>query len=164
MKSAIVEIFDFTRLAQGCVAGYEVSWPEVQFELEGISEPFSMTGIPEAIAQLLDKLVANAVSFQTAGTPIKIALEAAVTAHDASRITLVVINEGPKLAAAQPNTLFDPMVSTRSGEGQHLALGLYIARMIAEFNDGKVTLRDHRTGVAAAVELPGGRLTSRLLR
>ena len=56
------------------------------------------------------------------------------------------------------------MVSTRSGEGQQLGLGLYIARMIAEFHDGKVTLRNHLTGVEVAVELPGVRLTSRLLR
>lgn len=163
LHASEVEIFDFAELVRGCLAGYEIAWPETRFELEGADAPFRMTGVPEVIAQMLDKLVANAVSFHGDATPIRLSIERAASARGAESITLTISNDGPRLGAEQPAALFDAMVSTRSGEGEHLGLGLYIARMIAEFHDGSISLRNHESGVEAVVELPGVRLTSRLL-
>src|SRR6185295_13925465 len=92
-------------------------------------------------AQMLDKLVENAVDFAVAGTAIRISM-----GIDAR---LRVENQGPPLPDAIRESLFDSMVSLRterSGGTPHLGLGLHIARLIAEFHGG--TLR--------AENLPGG--------
>jgi len=164
LQASDVEIFDIASVLQGCVAGYRGAWPDTTFVLTGTDTPFRLTGIPEVLAQLLDKLVANAVSFHTADSPIEIELQQPES--DTDGVLLKVSNQGPLLATEQRATLFDAMVSTRAGEGEHLGLGLYIARIIAEFHGGTIELanRTDGSGVEARVELPGVRLTSRLLR
>ena len=64
---------------------------------------------PDLIAQMLDKLVANAVEF-AAGGPIEVRLE-----RDNGHAKLTVANDGPLLPDADPQRLFDSMVSVRSG-------------------------------------------------
>jgi signal transduction histidine kinase len=62
---------------------------------------------------------------------------------------LRVENQGPPLPDAIRDSLFDSMVSLRSersGGAPHLGLGLYIARLIAEFHGGALR----------AENLPGG--------
>ncbi|MBS01882.1 MAG: hypothetical protein CMQ24_04170 [Gammaproteobacteria bacterium] len=164
LEAGDVEIFDLAAVLRGCVAGYRSAWPDTTFELTGTGEAFSVTGVPEVLAQLLDKLVANAVSFHESGTPIRITLDRIDTTEPGVRLT--ISNSGPLLETEQQAALFDPMVSTRSGEGDHLGLGLYIARIIAEYHGGSISLanRADSSGVDAIVGLPGVRLTSRLLR
>jgi signal transduction histidine kinase len=104
-----------------------------------------MTGVPDAISQLLDKLVENALDFAAPGSAIRIALAA-----DARVARLSVSNEGPPIPAAMLPRLFDAMVSARGaghGRGGHLGLGLAIVRLVAAFHGGG----------ARAVNLPDGR-------
>jgi len=104
--------------------------------------------VPDAIAQLLDKLVENANDFAPPGTPISVSLQARGRGH-----VLAVQNAGPPLPEAAVARLFDSMVTLReplaggpAQDAAHLGLGLYIVRLVAEFHGGGVR----------AVNLPGG--------
>jgi two-component system, OmpR family, sensor histidine kinase ChvG len=90
-----------------------------------------IVGAPELVAQLLDKLIANAVEFATAD-PVTVALDVAP-----DTVRLAVDNLGPPLPAEMQGRLFDSMVSVRAaarGEEPHLGLGLYIVRLVAQFH------------------------------
>jgi dedicated sortase system histidine kinase len=141
LQAAERERFDAAAVLRGCVEGYRLAYASRIFELAVPAEPVMTSGSADLFAQMLDKLVENAVDFAAAGTSIRISLGA-----DAR---LRIENQGPLLPDAIRDSLFDSMVSLRgdrSGGVPHLGLGLYIARLIAEFHGG--TLR--------AENLPGG--------
>ena len=107
-----------------------------------------MLGAADLLAQMLDKLVENAADFASAGTAIRISL-----AGDAR---LRVENQGPALPEAIRDSLFDSMVSQRtehSAATPHLGLGLYIARLIAEFHGGTLHAENLPGGSGVAFEV-----------
>jgi two-component system, OmpR family, sensor histidine kinase ChvG len=149
------ERFDLAQVVAGCVDGYRAAYPQQRLELKlpsGGAVPFD--GAPELIAQMLDKLVANAVEFAKPGTPIEVTLEREVAA-----VRIAVSNEGPALPAGMGARLFDSMVSVREDRGAaapHLGLGLYIVRLIAEHHGGRASAatRHDVEGVTVSVVLP----------
>jgi two-component system sensor histidine kinase ChvG len=148
------ERFDLSHVVTGCVDGYRVAYPQHVLQLELPPGEVMFNGAPEMIAQMLDKLVANAVEFSAAGTPIAIRLERGDTG-----LCLSVENEGPLLPDAMRGRLFDSMVSVRGdqvSDAPHLGLGLYIVRLIAEAHRGRANAqnRDDGRGVVVSVELP----------
>jgi signal transduction histidine kinase len=148
------ERFDLAAVAAGCVDGYRAAYPGHAFELALPSGPLPVDGAPELIAQLLDKLIANAVEFGIPGTPVIVALE-----RDGDNVILRVENEGAPLPAGMHERLFDSMVSVRGeqkSEEPHLGLGLYIVRLIAGFHRGHVSAADRERGdgVVVSVSLP----------
>src|SRR6266513_933382 len=150
------ERFDLATVVAACVEGYRLAYPEKPFELERPQEKALTRGSPDLAAQLLDKFVANAVDFAAAGKrdePIRISLSVAN-----GFIELGVENKGPLLPEEMRGKLFESMVSVRGerrGEGKsvepHLGLGLYIARLIAEFHGGEVHARNLPSGEGVAV-------------
>jgi two-component system, OmpR family, sensor histidine kinase ChvG len=148
------ERFDLARVVAGCVDGYRVAYPQHELQLELPSGEVMFNGAPELIAQMLDKLVANAVEFSVEGTPIVVRLE-----RDDAGLRLAVENEGPPLPDAMSGRLFDSMVSVRGdqrSDAPHLGLGLYIVRLIAEAHRGRATAqnRGDGRGVVVSVTLP----------
>jgi two-component system sensor histidine kinase ChvG len=148
------ERFDLAHVVAGCVDGYRAAYPQQTLELSLPSGPVPFDGAPELIAQMLDKLVANAVEFAAPGTPITVALE-----RDGLGIRLSVANQGPPLPLKMHGRLFDSMVSVRTEQSRdepHLGLGLYIVRLIAEFHGGRASAsnRADATGVIVSVVLP----------
>jgi signal transduction histidine kinase len=148
------ERFDLAKIVAGCVDGYRAAYPQRQLDLMLPPGSFPVDGAPELIAQLLDKLVANAVEFGAPGTPIAIVLE-----RVEDGVSLQVENEGAPLPAGMQERLFDSMVSIRTvqkGDEPHLGLGLYIVRLIAAFHRGRVRAvdRDDGRGVAVSVTMP----------
>lgn len=131
LSAATREPFDAAAVVRGCVEGYRLAYPMRRFELAVPDEPVPLLGAADLLAQMLDKLVENAVDFAAAGTAIRISL--------GGNGRLRVENQGPPLPAAIRDSLFDSMVSLRGEAGgsvPHLGLGLYIARLIAEFHGG----------------------------
>jgi two-component system, OmpR family, sensor histidine kinase ChvG len=154
LRSAERERFDLTALVRGCVDGYRSAYRDTPFALELPGVALEVAGGADLAAQLLDKLVENAVEFSRAGEPVRIVLEAGEGAA-----LLRVENRGPPLPAEMRGRLFDSMVSLRSergGQAPHLGLGLYVARLIAEFHGGTIEARDLPAGdgVAVRVRLP----------
>lgn len=95
-------------------------------------------GSPELFAQMLDKILDNAVDFAHSNTQIILMLN-----KDES---LTVMNIGDGIPEGMADTLFDTMVSVRkeseNNDGLHLGLGLHIAKMIAEFHGLKIILQE----------------------
>jgi dedicated sortase system histidine kinase len=136
--------FDAAAVTRGCVEGYRLAYAPRRFDFDEPSAPAPVAGSADLLAQMLDKLVENAADFAAAESPVRIALKATP-----ETVIVRVENRGPPLPAAIRDSLFDSMVSQRaegSGGTPHLGLGLYIARLIAEFHGGALR----------AENLPGG--------
>lgn len=146
--------FDLAEVARECVSGYRLAYPERTFELKAPAQVFAVDGSPDLFAQLLDKLVANAVDFGRAGAPIRI--ELARAGHAAQ---LAVTNAGPPIPDEVRGRLFESMISVRSERAHshknepHLGLGLYIARLIAEFHGGNIAAANLPDGSGVSVRL-----------
>ena len=156
LESAERERFDLAGVVSGCVEGYRAAYPDRRFALERPEAPLMMTGVPDAFAQLLDKLVENAQDFAPAGTPIRVALGV-----EGRRAVLSVENEGPPLPEDMEARLFDSMVSMRgvaAPRGGHLGLGLFIVRLVAQAHGGTVSAQNlaKGSGVRFGVEVPLG--------
>ncbi|MCZ7599826.1 MAG: ATP-binding protein [Gammaproteobacteria bacterium] len=69
-----------------------------------------------------------------------------------------VANRGSRLPETMTERLFDPMVSVGSKDAtrSHLGLGLFIARLIAEYHQGSIKAENVDTpdGVLVRLELP----------
>jgi signal transduction histidine kinase len=147
------EPFDLAAVVAGCVEGYRLAYSGQAFELGLPARQALASGSPDLAAQLLDKLVANAVDFSREGEPIQVSLAVADGIAE-----LAVTNQGPPLPEAMRGKLFDSMVSIRSERGRdgrpgepHLGLGLYVARLIAEFHGGAISAENLESGSGVAV-------------
>jgi dedicated sortase system histidine kinase len=148
------ERFDLAAVVAGCVTGYRHAYPDNHFELRLPTTPVHVIGSPDLAAQMLDKLIENAVDFSPAEAPIELSVR-----PEGTEAVLRVANEGPLLPADLRGRLFDSMVSLRkdgTAKGPHLGLGLHIVRLIADFHGGSAAA-DNRAdgrGVELAVRMP----------
>lgn len=158
LQNAGCEAFDLRTVIAGCVEGYRGAYPGQGFAFDAGSGTLCIEGVPDAIAQLLDKLVANAMDFCAPGAAIAISLHG-----EGSEAVLSVGNTGPLLPQGLDQALFSSMVSVRpehhggvEGNVGHLGLGLYLVRLIADFHGGRATLKNRPDGggVTAIVALP----------
>ncbi|WP_026376505.1 proteobacterial dedicated sortase system histidine kinase [Aestuariibacter salexigens] len=149
------ETFDVNDVVKGCVEGYRYAYPSNTFSfVESISN-LPLAGAPDLFAQMLDKIISNAVDFSTPESDIRLHLWKKGTSS-----YLSITNLGTPLPDNSHLHLLDSMVSVRN-ESQmqegHLGLGLYIARIIAEYHGcaiGIENLPDH-TGVCVTLSIPG---------
>jgi len=151
-------VYDAREVVAGCVEGYRAAYPHMAFETRIMETPARIDGSPDLLAQALDKLAANAVSFGRLHTPIIVSVHG-----DQDGVVIEVGNTGPLLpdAADDPQRarLFDSMISLRDGtaDGEpHLGLGLYVVRLVAEFHHGRAAARNRAdgTGVMVGMRLP----------
>ena len=139
--------FDLVELVTGCVDGYQLSDPSRAYLAHVPSYPVHIHGSADRIAQLLDKLVDNAVEFGRDTSPIIVRISDLPNA-----ILLAVINDGPALPSELIERVFDPMVSSSSdARHSHLGLGLYIVREIAEFHQATVIAQNRQNGQGVEV-------------
>jgi dedicated sortase system histidine kinase len=146
--------FDLAALVREAVAAYGSAFPQRRFTCDVPGEPVRITGAPELIVQMLDKLIDNAVDFSAEEATISVDLRAAD-----DHVELSVANPGPPLPPEAATRLFESLWQSRSESDKrpHFGLGLYIVRLIAEFHGGS----------ARAENLPdekGARFTVRMSR
>ena len=146
--------YDLSAVVRGCVEGYRLAYPHSAFVLELPPGRLEVQGSPDLAAQLLDKLVENAVDFSHPGAPVRVSLE-----QSDGAASLTVSNKGPLLPDRMRTRLFESMISVRDAPGAatpHLGLGLYVARLIAQFHDGTIAASNLASGdgVAVGVRFP----------
>ena len=156
MQTSEPEPFDLCAALASAAEAYALAWPDRRFRFTSSVDAAPMVGSPELVIQLLDKLVDNAISFSESGDEITMTLEA-----DGDRYRFAVRNPGPPLPARMRQRLFDSMVSLRSGDpGEHLGLGLYISRLVAEGHGGSIEADNVDGGVEFRVHLPAAGSTT----
>ena len=130
--------FDLAAVVEACAMAYADIFPGRRIELAVDVRDAEIVGSGELVAQLIDKLIDNAVGFSAEGSTIRIGLE-----DRGGDLELSVANPGPTLPDEMRERLFDSLVSVRKepqDDGRpHLGLGLYIVALIADFHGGSVT-------------------------
>jgi dedicated sortase system histidine kinase len=148
--------FSLKKVISGCMQGYQITYPEQLFNVHIEDKAMPCQGVPEYIAQLMDKLINNAIEFSDKGSAITVSL---TQLH--KQAILKVSNIGPLLPKDMDSQIFESMVSIRpqgvNGK-PHLGLGLYIARLVTDFHHGKIKatnlLEDNIKGVEICLTLP----------
>lgn len=147
------ETFSLDSVVRGCMEGYRDVYRDRSFEFASGAGAATIHGSADLVAQMLDKLIDNAVGFSASGTTIAVAIAASDRA-----VRLSVSNRGPCLPAAMRASIFDSLVSVRPADGHrgHLGLGLYIVALIADFHGATVSADDmpDGSGVAFTVIFP----------
>ncbi len=145
--------FKLDDVIKSCVEGYRSANQDIQFDFKSNHDDLSLSGVPEFIAQLLDKLISNAIDFHKIGSSISISID-----KNPNYIALSVSNIGSSLPHEMQNNLFDSMVSVRDAQSTepHLGLGLYIVRLIAQFHQAEVFAKnlEDNNGVVFEVQFP----------
>jgi len=138
--------FDLASLVRATVAAYGTAFPNRRFTCEVPPEPVHMTGAPELIVQMLDKLVDNAVDFSGDRATIAIVLQS-----DENHAEISVANPGPPLPPEAATRLFESLWQSRAETDKrpHFGLGLYIVRLIAEFHGGSARAANLSDGSGA---------------
>ena len=154
LQTSEKETINVAEVVKGCVEGYRLAYPLSQFTLDMDSYPIFVKGVPEYIAQLLDKLIANAVEFSHPGQPIVV--DCRILRDQA---VIRISNAGPYLPQEMKDRVFESMVSVRPHQKQsqpHLGMGLHIARLITDFHSGQIRAdnREDVEGVTITVSIP----------
>jgi two-component system sensor histidine kinase ChvG len=156
IAAAEPEDVDLVAVVRGCSDAYRPLAGTRRMETVLPNEPMTMHCAPELIAQALDKLFDNALSFTPEGGWLRLTLRA--TSGGAE---IELANQGPQLPAAMQGRLFDSLVSLRDkatpGDAPHLGLGLYVVRLVAERHGGVAIARnlEDGSGVAFTLQLHG---------
>ncbi len=146
-----IEEFYLDEVLDGCSQGYRIAYPERQFSLDLKLNKLMISGSPELLAQMLDKIVANALEFSPDDSVIKIALTG-----NSNTYKIHVSNQGPLLPKNMQKELLDSMISVRkeqNTEQPHLGLGLYIAKMIALFHHADISIDNQSDGSGVVVTI-----------
>lgn len=144
---------DLLALLKNLVESYDDTYPDVEMHFQSLVTQAGVNGSAELIAEMMDKLIENAVQFCDKGRPVTIEL----TAREAGFL-ITVANHGKPLPEEMQTQIFNSMVSVRErsgSSGTHLGIGLYVVRLIAEYHGGKVTAEnlDSNDGVKFLVYL-----------
>lgn len=148
------EVFKIEAVLQGCVQGYRLVYPQREFQLQ-ITIPniakITLTGAPELFAQMLDKIIANAIDFSEEKSAITIKV-----VQIEKGFSVQIINLGASLPDKMQHQLFDSMVSVRhsaSRDQAHLGLGLFIAKIIAQYHQGQISIKNLTDSKGVVVSL-----------
>ena len=140
------DIFDLSKLAQEIGQALAVGYGETQNIklIVQTNEPCLVMAQKPRIAQIIDNLVGNAVSFSTEGDRIFI-----TTRVENGKAMLIVTDEGPGLADGTAEKIFDRFYTDRTQapvkpkaskqfKAGNSGLGLSISRQIARAHGGDV--------------------------
>jgi K+-sensing histidine kinase KdpD len=136
------EQFDLAEVAAEATAAYQALDSSHQIRYSGPQAGCKITGSPELMVQLLDKLVDNARDFTPQDGLIEVGLETT-----SEGLCLSVFNEGSTLPEDPTTDIFSPFVSMRDGQEQgHLGQGLLIVNLIADYHGAHVEARNRAQG------------------
>ncbi len=146
------EKFNLNKMLAMFIEGYQESHPEFHqgFITQFPEHQVILQGSPDHIAQMMDKLLDNAMDFCAPEQPVSFSLS---VWHQQAIIK--VMNIGKTLPEGMEERLFDPMTSLRQkGESRsHLGMGLHIVRLITNAHGGTVAARNNEAGNGVVFEI-----------
>jgi len=131
------ESFDLAAMVKEYVANTQLKHGGDRFKYQGPDSGVFVKGNDLRIAQLLDKLKDNAMDFSVDGSTIQFELK-----QDEGELELSVVNEGPLIPQEVLDSLFNGMISRRTGRNDkpHLGIGLFVANRIVQQHGGELTI------------------------
>jgi two-component system sensor histidine kinase ChvG len=129
------EVVDIAVLVQQLVAGYRLRSPDgVRFDVTAHGAGALVYAAPDRIAQVIQNVLDNAVSFSPADGTVRIEI-----AQNGGWVETSVEDDGPGVAAENRDRMFDRFFTYRSESADlnhHMGLGLPIAKAIVESYGG----------------------------
>ncbi len=128
------ETFDLNQLIDDLVKGYQSQANNIKYVKN--CQAINIRGSQELKAQMIDKLVQNALDFTQDDDEITLEL------HEKDKqYILKVINTGSQIPGDKLHQLFDSLTSfrARNNDEPHLGLGLYIAKLICDYHQAEIT-------------------------
>ncbi|NNF15662.1 MAG: HAMP domain-containing protein [Gammaproteobacteria bacterium] len=146
IATAEFDRFDLARLIFDLAHAYQDTYADRVIVATGPDDPCPFSGVADLLAQMIDKLIENAVDFTPAGGVIQFNLE-----QSPRHYVLAISNEGPPLPANMADRLFDSLISVRDAGGSstdstHLGFGLYIAKLVVQLHSGTISAHNLRDG------------------
>lgn len=136
IATAEFETFDLAAFTRDMALGYQDTYSSHVIEAHVPDHPCELYGVGDLLAQMLDKLVENAVDFAPLGGAITFHLEQTPKHYE-----LRVSNEGPPLPQQMKSRVFDSLISLREehdSDSTHLGFGLFIARLVVTLHQGEI--------------------------
>jgi len=138
MPKPTMEKSDIREITREAVFLFQVSHPEISFELDLPTKPVFMNCDRRLMSQAITNLVKNANEAIEPDTGVKGEIVTRVRMR-AGRVIIEVIDNGKGLPKENRNRLVEPYMTTREkGTG----LGLAIVQKITEQHGGRLQLRD----------------------
>ncbi|MBN8783712.1 MAG: PAS domain S-box protein [Terrimonas ferruginea] len=135
-------------LIRDCIDTMEMTTHRLDLLLP--EEPLVVRADTVKLIRVLTNLLSNAVKFSPAGSLISIKAE-----PSGEHIKLSVRDEGPGIAAAHTDAIFNRFYRVPGESKPGSGLGLYIARQIIESHKGRIWAESHPgAGAMFVVELP----------
>ena len=160
LNRILPEASDFTLFLENWVIATKQRVKDVRISWQGFESetPLMVRMFHGRIAQILDNLIQNAVSFSPQDGIITISLK-----RDKTHLYVVIADEGPGIPEAKLDAIFDRFYTERpenEGFGNHSGLGLSISRQIAHAHNGDVTATNRKQkGASFCLSLPLSRDT-----
>lgn len=147
-----IERVDWSALVADRVLAFQELHPSHQLALS-LRPGLFVQGNEERLAQLLEKLLSNAVEHAASDAEIRVELRRA----DDGWLELSVENDGDALPEDKER-IFEAFVTSQK-RPDNLGLGLFVARSIAQNHGGRITAEDlpERRGARFVVRLPAAR-------
>ena len=152
MQTAEKEEVDIVEFMRQLLSGYSQSFKTHKFELicnlkresnkDSKNTLYSLS--PDLFAEMLDKLIANAIEFSDGEEAIKIRLDQKI-----NKLVISVENSGPVIKKKNRKRIFQSLVSIRDNNqstGTNLGLGLYVVKLISEFHGASVRVDNLEDG------------------
>ncbi|MFC7502505.1 ATP-binding protein, partial [Nocardioides sp. GCM10030258] len=142
------EPVDVSALLADATAEARVLGRAVEYDVD-VSEDLTVLADPARLGQLVANLLDNASRHSPAGGTVRV-----VAARHGDRVRLEVHDQGPGLAAADRDRVFEPFGTLRDTEGGGgTGLGLAIARWVTDLHGGRIRFVDPEDGVGARVQV-----------
>ncbi len=153
IETAEFDHFDLASFVKDMAQGYQDTYKAHVIDAKVPEGPNRFYGVADMLAQMMDKLVENAVDFTPPGGSISFNLE-----RTTRNYCLRISNEGPLLPAHMQERLFDSLISVRDGgsDDAHLGFGLFIARLVTTLHRGSISAQNlsNGEGVEFKIMLP----------
>ncbi len=145
------QLFDLNQFLTDLMPAYQNRSNKIQYLSP--DQAVMIKGNPDLMAQLLDKVMDNALDFSPANQPITVKL---TILSDSRQYQLSVTNQGPTIPVEKLTTVFDSLHSYRNqSNNSHLGIGLYVAQLIARFHRADIRIDNQYQPDGVTVTLTG---------
>lgn len=140
----------FDELVQQVVTTHQLAARSKRLRFAGALAPLTVSGGKEELTTVVDNLVSNAIKFSPEGGAVELTLKIRER-----QVVLDVTDQGPGIAAADRERIFDPFYRGNNSQGvAGVGLGLAIAREFAMAHRGSLEVLDARRGTHFRLTLP----------